>query len=157
MPHRIEWIVPDHLVCVYMQELITAAEVGEISTDVYNQLLEIGQRSDHLVHFIVDSTEARMSPLIKDYMSIDFKKNTNLGWSIMTGSSGLMRMVLSVFARVMPGLHIANMDTVAEAVAFLGKRDFAVGEFVAQHPGEYPDPEQKGKGDLVKGSIRKEP
>jgi outer membrane phospholipase A len=134
MAHRIEWIVPDHLIVVYMSGLILPQEVGEIARQVYKMLLERKQQSDELVHFIIDSTQSTMAPHVREYMNITFQRSPNLGWTIATGTSALARMAMSIFSTVIPNFQFSSMNTVQDAIEFLSKRDFAIQAYVEHHP-----------------------
>jgi hypothetical protein len=134
MAHRIEWLVPDHVICIYLHDLILPQEVEKVGLVVYDQMLERNQRSNDLVHLVIDTTQAKIAPHIREYMSISFKRNDNLGWSILTGSTGLMKMIVSIFGTLIPGLHFISLNTNQDALNFLKQRDFAVQEYLDKPP-----------------------
>lgn len=134
MAYRIEWLVPDHVICVYLNGLVLPPEVSEVGLVLYEQMLERNKVSKDLVHLIIDTSQASIAPHIREYMSISFKRNDNLGWSILTGSTGMMKTLVSIFGTLIPGLHFTSLNTNQDALNFLKLRDFAVQEYLDQHP-----------------------
>lgn len=134
MAHRIEWIVPNHLIVVYMSGRILPAEVGEIATGIYQRMIAQAAESDHLVHMILDSTQASMVPHVREYMNIKFQRSSNLGWTIAIGTSALTRMAMSIFGTLIPNFQFSTMNTVQDAIYFLSKRDFAIQSYLEEHP-----------------------
>ncbi|HEX2621731.1 MAG TPA: hypothetical protein VHL11_16350 [Phototrophicaceae bacterium] len=134
MTYTIEWIVPDHLLVIHLEGLVTPAVVAASADDMYQRLFECHEKSNDLVHFIIDSANASMGKQVREYMSIPFKRSPNTGWVIITGTSGLMRMIMSVFSALIPGgMQFTAMSNVAEAVTFLSKRDLAIASFISTH------------------------
>src|SRR5262245_53317026 len=97
MSHKIEWIVKDHLIGIYLRDLVLPVEVNDIAIKIFHMMQDCEQKSPDLVHMIFDTTEAKIAPHVREYAGLKFQRTNNAGWTIMVGASMLMKMIVSIF------------------------------------------------------------
>lgn len=76
------WIVQDHLMLITMPEILTATELQDNDSEIWNVLDE---SPSSFIHLVVDMRPLRVYPSLADYMGQKSLKHPHLGWTMTIG------------------------------------------------------------------------
>ncbi len=120
MPYTIEWLVPQRVISITFDKILTTTELVNYDEDIC-QRLDTG--APQQVHLITDIEHLTQFPTLKQAQQLKFVKHPNLGWSINVGNKNMLLRAIILLVTTLFGNRLHWCNTHEEAITFLQKMD----------------------------------
>ncbi len=120
MPYTIKWLVPQQIIVVIFDKMMTIAETQEYDTRVV-EMLEASQFEQ--VHIIADVTQVEQFPNLAQANQLKMMQHKNLGWVVGLGVKNPLVKVVGLLLSKLFGNRLQWCSTREEALAFLHRLD----------------------------------
>ncbi len=120
MPYQIEWLVPQRVISITFDKILTSAELASYDEDIC-QLLDTG--APQQIHLITNLEHLSQFPTLKQAQQLKFVKHPNLGWSIIVGNKSTLLRAIITLVTTLFGNRLQWCNNHEQAIAFLQRID----------------------------------
>jgi hypothetical protein len=130
MPYRVSWHLPERIIHIELQGVITLQDILECSLNL-RQCIKTSART---VHILVDVQQLKLFPAnIQQIYNNYPRRLANTGCTILIGGTPVMQFTANVLGKLI-GVRMKLADTVDAAIAMLCRQDDALVEHLTPAP-----------------------